>query len=219
MGVERLDYEDSNLDIYNGGSGNTVLTHTPSATVHTICQAYVALGDDSDPLSGTGGDYELVIAVGGQIVEPSPQTVTFSTAVRVGIWTASFPVPANQSVVISVTSPNSGETDVDVKAHLFDVAHTSFVGADNDTLKSLSDQIDVITTTVRGEPGQVNPPEETAPLLKLDYLYKLAINKKEFVLSENLFKLYNYAGDNVDQQAAFTDAAGTALKGVIVIGT
>ncbi|HUU93716.1 MAG TPA: hypothetical protein VM238_21195, partial [Phycisphaerae bacterium] len=118
-------------------------------------------------------------------VQPSPQTVTFGTEVRSAVWTTPFPVPANTAVVMSVTSPNAADSDVDVTAYLYDampaaqagdlmglandaitaakfdestaypvasadtgVTQIARVGADGDTLETLSDQMDAITTDI-----------------------------------------------------------------------
>jgi len=99
----------------------TVLTHTPSASLPLRCQALVNLGDEIKRLDGTGGDFQVVVTVGGQTIQPSPQTLTFSTAVRASFFTAEFPVPAGAEVVVRVLSPNAADTDVDVTAFLYDV--------------------------------------------------------------------------------------------------
>jgi len=98
----------------------TVLTDTPDASNATICQGYIKLGDGNDNLDGTGGDFQLVITVGGQTIQPSPQIVTFGTEVRSAIWTSQFPVPANEEVILRILSPNAADTDVDVTAYLYD---------------------------------------------------------------------------------------------------
>lgn len=98
----------------------TVLTHTPSAANPMRCQGIVYLGDGVKNLSGAGGDFQLVITVGGQTVQPSPQTITFSTAVRATVFTTDFPVPANAEVILRVKSPNIADSDVDVTAYLYD---------------------------------------------------------------------------------------------------
>ena len=98
----------------------TVLTDTPDASNATICQGYIKLGDGSYNLDGSGGDFQLVITVGGQTIQPSPQVVTFGTEVRSAIWTSQFPVPANEEVILRVLSPNADDTDVDVTAYLYD---------------------------------------------------------------------------------------------------
>jgi hypothetical protein len=100
----------------------TVLTHTPSASVPTICQGLVLLGDGTKNLDGSGGSFQLTITVGGQTIQPNPQTVTFSTAVRSAVWTTMFPVPANAEVVLRILSPNAADTDVDVTAYLYDLS-------------------------------------------------------------------------------------------------
>jgi hypothetical protein len=99
----------------------TVLTHTPDASNPVLCQGLVVLGDGTKNLDGTGGDFSLVITVGGQTIQPSPQVVTFGTEVRSAVWTTPFPVPANAEVILRVLSPNGADTDVDVTAYLFDL--------------------------------------------------------------------------------------------------
>jgi len=115
--IVQLDTENADRDLT---SIVTVLTDTPDASNPMICQGYVAFGDGVKNLDGTGGDFSLVVTVGGQTVQPSPQTVTFGTEVRSAVWTTPFPVPANTAVVMSVTSPNAADSDVDVTAYLYD---------------------------------------------------------------------------------------------------
>jgi VCBS repeat-containing protein len=101
----------------------TVLTHTPDASKPTLCQGYVEFGDGAKNLSASGGSFQLTITVGGQTIQPDPQVMTFSTAVRAGVWTTIFPVPANKEVILRVLSPNAADSDVDVTAYLFEVTY------------------------------------------------------------------------------------------------
>lgn len=116
--MRQLDTENADRDLT---SLITVLTHTPDASNPCLCQALVLFGDGAKDLDGTGGDFELTITVGGQTIQPDPQTVTFSTAVRGAVFSTKFPVPANAEVVVRVLSPNVADTDVDVTAYLYDV--------------------------------------------------------------------------------------------------
>jgi len=124
MPIAEIDTENADRDI---SSLIAVLTHTPSATVPMLCQGYVELGDGTKDLDGSGGAFQLEITVGGQTVQPNPQTVTFSTDDRGAVWTTPFPVPANAEVVMSVLSPNAGDTDVDVTAYLYQLDAPSTV--------------------------------------------------------------------------------------------
>lgn len=119
MSILQLDTENADRDLT---SLVTVLTDTPDESNHIMCQGYIALGDGSKNLDGTGGQFELVITVGGQTVQPSPQIMTFGTEVRSAIWTTQFPVPANTEVIMQVKSPNSADTDVDITAYLFNTS-------------------------------------------------------------------------------------------------
>lgn len=119
MAIIQLDSENADRDLT---SSVIVLTDTPSATLDMLCQGYVAFGDGTKDLDGAGGNFELVVTVGGQTVQPSPQMINFGTEIRSGIWTTVFPVPANQEVILSIESPNAADNDVDTTAYLFDVS-------------------------------------------------------------------------------------------------
>jgi hypothetical protein len=119
MPITQLDTENADRDIT---SLIAVLTDTPDVTNPTLCQAYVKLGDGAKNLDGSGGNFNLVITVGGQTVQASPQVFVFGTEVRSSIWSSQFPVPANEEVIVSVLSPNAADTDVDVIAYLYDVS-------------------------------------------------------------------------------------------------
>jgi hypothetical protein len=114
--------ENADLNIFS--SLIAVLTATPDDTYPMQYQAYIEFGDGAKDLDGTGGDFQFVVTVGGQTIQPSPQTKTFSADVRSAIFTRPFLVPANKQVVVKVKSPNSADTDVDVTAYLFDAADT-----------------------------------------------------------------------------------------------
>ena len=120
--IIKLDSENADRDLT---SQVTVLTHTPATTVPMLCQGLVYLGDGTKNLDGSGGNFELTVTVGGQTVQPDPQVVTFSSAVRASVWTSVFPVPLNTEVILKVKSPNAADSDVDVTATLFDVASDS----------------------------------------------------------------------------------------------
>jgi len=116
--MRQLDSETADRDLT---SSVAVLTHAPDAGNPCLCQALVFLGDGSKDLDGTGGDFEVTVTIGSQTLEPSPQTVTCSTAARTCLFTSEFPVPANTAVVIRVKSPNAADTDVATTAYLYDV--------------------------------------------------------------------------------------------------
>lgn len=122
MPILQLDSENADRNLT---SLTTVLTHTPNASEATLCQALVELGDGTKNLDGTGGNFQFVITVGGQTLQPSPRTVAFSTAGRSAWVSDPFLVPANAEVVVSALSPNGADTDVDVTARLLEVGVAS----------------------------------------------------------------------------------------------
>ncbi|NQU10692.1 hypothetical protein HQ590_07880, partial [bacterium] len=137
MPMTQLDTENADLDLT---ALITCLTDTPDASNPTKCMGLILLGDGAKNLDGTGGAFELVITVGGQTVQPSPQEITFGTEVRSAVWTTPFPVPANTEVILRVKSPNGADTDVDATAYLYDV------GANGDIVANNLDHLCKVTT-------------------------------------------------------------------------
>ena len=118
MALYQLDTENADKNLTTSVA---VLTHTP--TVAAYCVGLIKLGDGAKNLSGAGGNFECVITVGGQTVQPSPQIINFGTEVRSAIWTVSFGCVANDEVIIKVKSPNAADSDVDVTAYLYDLSY------------------------------------------------------------------------------------------------
>ena len=140
MALVQLDSENADRDLT---SSVTVLTHTPDASSPMLCQGYIVLGDGAKDLDGTGGNFELVITIGGQTIQPSPEIIAFGTEIRSAIWTTQFLAPSNTEVVFKVKSPNAGDTDVDVTAYLFDLMPMITAAFDpaTDSLQSIRDAI------------------------------------------------------------------------------
>jgi hypothetical protein len=102
----------------------SVLNIAPDTVFPMECKAYIKLGDGVKDLDGTGGDFQITVTVGNQTIQPASQVIKFSTAVRSAFFTVPFIVPANETVDISVLSPNAGDTDVTVTSTLYDVSDT-----------------------------------------------------------------------------------------------
>tara|TARA_Y100000310_G_scaffold328637_1_gene397083 strand:+ start:1751 stop:3136 length:1386 start_codon:yes stop_codon:yes gene_type:complete len=94
----------------------TVVTGIPDASNARWCQVSIRLGDGAKNLDGSGGLFEITIENAGQTVQPDPQYVRFSTAVRSMVVTQPFHVTAGATVTAKVKSPNGADTDVDVTA-------------------------------------------------------------------------------------------------------
>ena len=76
--------------------------------------------------------------------------------------------------------------------------------------------VDALAVDNYGEPGQNTPPATNTLAAKINYLYKLYLNKKEQTAST--FSLYNNAGTIVDQKATLSDDGTTFANGNIVSG-
>lgn len=123
MAIAQIDYENADRDITNL---IIVLTHTPSTVHATFCQGYIQFGDGVKALDGSGGNFEFIILIGGQTIQPSPQIVNLGTEVKSSVWTIRFPVPMSQEVVFKVKSPNVADNDVDISAYLYEIAGPLF---------------------------------------------------------------------------------------------
>ena len=119
--ITELHTETATVDLATGAA---VLTATPSLTDPVLCQAYIECGDGANDLDGTGGDFTYVMTIGTQTAQSGPRAVVFSTAIRSSFWTAPFPVPETQEVIITLTSPNAGDAAVAVTSYLYDVTST-----------------------------------------------------------------------------------------------
>jgi len=115
MAIIQLDTETTTPDIT---SIATVLTHTPSTTLHTQCQGYLSLSG----LDTSGGMFELTVSVGGVAIQPDPQIISFAETATAAVFTTPFPVPANTAVLLRIKSPNAGDSaGVTCVARLFDI--------------------------------------------------------------------------------------------------
>lgn len=79
-----------------------------------------------------------------------------------------------------------------------------------------AEMVDVLSVDTYAEPGQGTPPATASVAAKIGYLYKSFRNKKSNNGTEE--RLYNDAGDTVDQKATVSDDGTTATKGAYVSG-
>jgi len=132
MAITQLDTETTTPDIT---SIATVLTHTPSTTLHVQCQGFLSLSG----LDTTGGMFELTVSVGGVAIQPDPQIVSFATTATAAVFTEPFPVPANNAVLLRIKSPNAGDSaGVTCVARLYDIASSADIAALNDATQGLT---------------------------------------------------------------------------------
>lgn len=119
-----LDSENADRDIYGDGSTPvTCLTHTPSASDATLCQAHLVVGDEvGHTLDGTGGDFEVTITIGGVVLATDPEYFQVASSGTSACYTTyNFLVPANKEVIVKLLSPNAADVSVDVTVYLCDV--------------------------------------------------------------------------------------------------
>jgi hypothetical protein len=76
--------------------------------------------------------------------------------------------------------------------------------------------VDALATDTYAEPGQGAPPATASLAAKIGYLYKGQRNKQQQTATE--YRIFNDAGDTVDQKASFSDDGTTAERGELVTG-
>jgi len=118
MPINRIQVETGNYDLTER---TLVLTATPSIIEDTQCQVYIELGDGTNNLDGTGGTFELTLRIGSQNVQPAPQPYDFGTSLRAAAKTNIIIIPKGQEVKAYIKSPNAADTNVAVKAYLFEI--------------------------------------------------------------------------------------------------
>lgn len=99
----------------------TILSWTNTTDEVYVCQGMIYIGDGTDDLDGTGGEFELTMILDGQTVQPDPQLVWFSTALRACIFTEQFPLYVGGTVTFKIKSPNAADTSVYVHACIVEV--------------------------------------------------------------------------------------------------
>ncbi|MCK9598586.1 MAG: hypothetical protein M0R06_06055 [Sphaerochaeta sp.] len=112
---------DSEQDAYDlQASSQTVLEYTQDSSVPTTCKVKLAVGDDDNPLDGTGGEFTVVVTVDGVNLYGYPLTLTIAASTEQIVW-ESEPFTADEGAEIAVTllSPNAADSDVGVYAYLY----------------------------------------------------------------------------------------------------
>lgn len=105
-------------DLYDLTTEQLIFSSTPDASDNKECYITLQIGDFVNPLDGTGGDFTLRTVIGNQ--QRPIETRTYDAVGRVFDDTRSFVCPANKTIQIYLTSPNAGDTNVRVRAELFD---------------------------------------------------------------------------------------------------
>jgi hypothetical protein len=114
-------------DAFDLSSEQTVLEYTQSSEDPVLCRVSLAIGDDDKPLDGTGGDFTVEITVDDVAVYSYPATVTLAATTTKALWQSEeFMADAGAEVAVLLTSPNAGDSDVNVTASIYgqDVSST-----------------------------------------------------------------------------------------------
>lgn len=118
---------------------------------------------------------------------------------------------ANNFYMVAVSSVTVDGQTVNFWAASFDIIAAPATLADIN-----AEVVDALNVDTYAEPGQAAPSATLSLAAKIGYLFKNWRNKKE--QTSDTFKLYNDAGDTVDQKAAVADDGSTASKAEIAAG-
>ena len=102
-----------------------MLQYTNNTDEAMICQIVAHLGDGTNDLDGSGGDFELTLQFGSQTNMPDPQLVYFNTAGRASVFTEQFVLPVNETVTARIRSPNAADTAVWTYCCIYEVTDLS----------------------------------------------------------------------------------------------
>lgn len=108
-------------DVYDITSQATIMSYTNDGDEILLLQGVVILGDGTDDLDGTGGEFELTFMFGSNTNQPDPQIIYFSTATRASVFTEQFPLAINETVTFKIKSPNAADTSVYIHCTLYEV--------------------------------------------------------------------------------------------------
>lgn len=162
----------------------------------------VTLSDEArfDVTQITGGEYPLDTDANGRI-----RIVDGSGAGEINTDSGAI-------VLVQTTTTNTDMVGTDgANTTVPDAAGTAPTASEIN-----AEVVDVIRTDTTGEPGQGEPPEAASLSLKLDYIYKAVTNLQD--QTATLYRLYNRAGDTVDQKATVSDDSTTATRNKLVTG-
>lgn len=135
--------------VFDLTSQATLLTYANTGTDAMVCQIAAWLGDGSDDLDGTGGDFELTMEFGAHTVQPDPQLIRFDTSTRATVFTEQFPLPIGETVTVKIRSPNAADTTVYAHTCIYEVGVESI----RDELAAILLHIGTTTNTSEDPPS------------------------------------------------------------------
>jgi len=115
----------------------TVLTYLSPFSRDVELSAVVDVGSAVAGLDGTGGNFQLTLTVGGQVIQPGPQTITYGTGTRTRVESAKFVLRVGETLTVGFLSPNAADTAV---------AYTSYLYLNGDS-NDIFGQVDTVVNT------------------------------------------------------------------------
>lgn len=184
------------LSAISGGAADGIYCHAATTGHGLHCVGGGTAGDGINADGDTDGDGITAIGVGAGQVDINAD-ITGDITGTITTVTGNVDGNVGGNVTGNVTG-TVGELAAQAKADVN------------------AEVLDVMGTDTHAEPGQEAPAHTTTLTDKINYLYKLAINKKTETTTE--FDLYDNTGVTVDQKSTVSDAAGVATQGELVSG-
>jgi len=151
----------------------------------------------------TGDNFARIGAAGaGLTALGDTRIANLDAAVSTRLASAGYTAPDNTTIG-TINTKIGTPTDTDLATDIANLAADLAV-------------VDAYFSAARGEPGQGAPGASISVLLKIDHMFKGYRNKWEATDSE--MRLYNDAGDTVDQKAAISDTGTLTTRGEIATG-
>ena len=192
-----------------GGDGDQLTAiNLPNQTMDITGNLSGSVGSVSGAVGSVAGNVDGLVS--GTVAGKTPSEAGDAMSLAADAIKA---VSYDESTAWPITASDAGATQV------------ARVGADGDTLETLSDQIDgtatpanvnaevvdALATDTYAEPGQEAPGATVSLSTKISYLYKFLRNK---ITNDGTdIKVYNDAEAVVDQKSAVSEVAGTVARG------
>ena len=118
MSQTLLDSEQSTYDLQ--ATAQTVLEYAQGSADPVRCRVKLAIGDESNPLDGTGGEFTVTVTVDDVELYGYPKTLTLAATTTEIIWQSDeFIADEGAEIKVTLDSPNAADDDVGVYAYLY----------------------------------------------------------------------------------------------------
>ncbi|GAB5402817.1 MAG: hypothetical protein Aurels2KO_10480 [Aureliella sp.] len=142
------------------GGGASVFSGAVDASNTRMCRISLYLGDGTNDLEGSGGFVEVTLSIGGNAVNGGRETQQLGASSRAFLQSEAFLVPAGETLAVTISSANGGDSSVNVRALVASEDTTEIVNLlSADTVLEDVSGIRQLKTYQRGTSTELIPPK------------------------------------------------------------